>query len=124
MARRTRRKFARTRKPKKRGEPNGLEQRHHDEYIKPRIGKEYESVIGYECWTFVLFEDAQGKRVVYTPDWIVHRSDGEIEISEIKGGLWRSDSRIRFKQAAAKYPMFHWRSFLYKGSKLTKEESF
>ena len=101
-------------RPKKRGEENSLEAYHRQSYIQPRLDSgEYEEYIGYEALSFALFEDTTGKRVMYTPDHSVKLANGEIELQETKGGMWRGDSRIRFKAAAARYPQFHWRSFLY-----------
>ena len=117
---------ARTRRTpgKKRGEPNGLELYHRQTHIEDRLKSgELSGVIGYECWTFELFLDAEGKHVNYTPDWVVQRSDSEIELHETKGGRWMGDSRIRFKAAAARYPMFHWTAYVYSGKKIKKVEA-
>lgn len=107
-------------KPKKRGEPNKLEQRHRDTVIEAGIRSgEYVEAF-YECLTFAIQHDDQ--RISYTPDWVILRTDGEIECHEVKGGVWRGDSRIRFKLAAGKYPWLTWKSYLYSGSRPPKVE--
>ena len=123
----TRRRVKSTRaraRPKKRGEENSLEAYHRQSYIQPRLDSGvYEEYIGYECLSFAIFEDATGKRVMYTPDHALKLANGEVELQEVKGGIWRGDSRLRFKAAAARYPQFHWRSFLYSGKRVKKEEA-
>lgn len=110
--------YARTRtkfKPKKKGVPNGLELRHKEELIdtRPDVVK-----VRYESHTFRLADNT-----TYTPDWEVQLKSGEIEYHEVKGGVWLGDSRVKFKMAAELYPEYHWKSFLYSGSKLKKEET-
>lgn len=39
----------------------------------------------------------------YTPDFIVMRSDGQIEMHEVKG-YWTEDARAKIKVAASKFP--------------------
>lgn len=39
----------------------------------------------------------------YTPDFLVMRADGEIELHEVKGH-WEDDARVKIKVAADKYP--------------------
>lgn len=117
VKKKARRAFARARKrkPKKKGVPNGLEIHHKETQIDTR-----KDVINvrYESHTFRLADNT-----TYTPDWEVLRVDGEIEYHEVKGGVWLGDSRVKFKMAAELYPEYHWRSFLYSGKRLKKEES-
>ncbi len=40
----------------------------------------------------------------YTPDFAVMRSDGQLEMHEVKG-FWRDDARIKIKVAAEQYPV-------------------
>ena len=40
----------------------------------------------------------------YTPDFAVMRSDGRLEMHEVKG-FWRDDARIKIKVAAEQYPI-------------------
>lgn len=39
----------------------------------------------------------------YTPDYFVMRSDGHMEVHEVKG-FWRDDARVKIKIAAEMYP--------------------
>lgn len=39
----------------------------------------------------------------YTPDYAVMRSDGLIEVHEVKG-FWTDDARVKIKVAAEQYP--------------------
>jgi hypothetical protein len=39
----------------------------------------------------------------YTPDYFVMRSDGHLEVHEVKG-FWRDDARVKIKVAAEMYP--------------------
>ena len=111
-----RRLYARVRrKPKKKGEPNGLELRHKAEVIGTDANL---ILIGYECLTVRLADNTS-----YTADFVVqHKDDGEIELHEVKGGVWLGDSRVKFKMAAELYPQFHWKSYLYSGKVLKKVE--
>lgn len=40
----------------------------------------------------------------YTPDFAVMRSDGALEMHEVKG-FWHDDARVKIKVAAEQYPM-------------------
>ena len=55
--------------------------------------------IGYEAVTLKLADDCR-----YTPDFAVMRSDGAIELHEVKGGFVREDAWVKVKVAAAKFP--------------------
>ncbi len=46
---------------------------------------------------------APGLSCTYTPDFMVQRSDGVIEMHEVKG-YWEDDARVKVKVAASKYP--------------------
>lgn len=113
----SKRRYARVskRKPKKKGVPNGLELYHHEIQIKPRA-----DVVKtrYESHTFRLADNT-----TYTPDWEVIRNDDRIEYHEVKGGVWMGDSRVKFKMAAELYPEYIWKSYLYSGKRLKKEET-
>lgn len=54
---------------------------------------------GYEEWTFKLAHDTR-----YTPDFWVLNAEGEIELHETKGGLFRDDAKVKLKVAASKFP--------------------
>ena len=61
-----------------------------------------------------MFEPAKfrlGKdwKTSYCPDFMVLRTDGEIELIDVKGGAgWEAAARVKIKAAAAQYPMFRW----------------
>tara|TARA_R110000851_G_scaffold33896_3_gene90384 strand:+ start:3046 stop:3387 length:342 start_codon:yes stop_codon:yes gene_type:complete len=52
----------------------------------------------FESMTFKLADNTR-----YTPDFAVMRTDGLIEIHEVKG-FWRDDARIKIKVAAELFP--------------------
>lgn len=52
----------------------------------------------FEGMTFKLAADTR-----YTPDFAVMRSDGLMEIHEVKG-FWRDDGRVKIKVAAEMFP--------------------
>lgn len=54
-----------------------------------------------------------GNRCSYTPDFMVIRNDGRIEMHEVKG-FWRDDARVKIKVAADKFP------FVFIAAKQTK----
>lgn len=57
----------------------------------------------FEAMTLKLATDCR-----YTPDFMVQMPDDSIEFHEIKGGIWRDDSRVKIRVAAEKYPFrFH-----------------
>jgi len=39
----------------------------------------------------------------YTPDFMVVRADGVVELHEVKG-FWRDDARVKIKVAASQFP--------------------
>lgn len=49
------------------------------------------------------------ERTWYTPDYAALRSDGTLEITEVKGGYIHEDARVKFQAAARLYPWMHWR---------------
>jgi hypothetical protein len=52
----------------------------------------------YEKWTFKLGNDLR-----YTPDFVVQKMDGSLEVEEVKG-FWRDDARAKIKMFVALYP--------------------
>lgn len=40
----------------------------------------------------------------YTPDFAVLLDNGEMEMHEVKGGIWRDDAKVKTKMAAELYP--------------------
>lgn len=49
---------------------------------------------------------ADGAR--YTPDFYVVRSDGRLELVEVKGAYYREPSRVRYLVARDRFPEFAW----------------
>jgi len=64
----------------------------------------------FEAMTFKLGSDCR-----YTPDFMVQMPSDEIEFHEIKGGVWRDDSRVKLRMAADKFP------FRFRGYTLVKK---
>ena len=52
----------------------------------------------YEQWTFKLADDLR-----YTPDFVVQKPDGTLEVEETKG-YWRDDARAKIKMFVAQFP--------------------
>lgn len=46
------------------------------------------------------------ERCSYTPDFVVMRADGQIELHEVKGAraMFRDDARVKVRLAAAEFP--------------------
>lgn len=42
-------------------------------------------------------------KTFYTPDFLVMRGDGQIEVHEVKG-FWEDDARVKIKVAAETFP--------------------
>lgn len=49
-----------------------------------------------------------GKRCWYSPDVLVVKSDGRMEIHEVKGDWVYEDARVKYNACAEKYDMFDW----------------
>lgn len=43
-------------------------------------------------------------KTTYTPDFFVMTKDLELEVWEVKGGIWTAESRVKIKVAAELYP--------------------
>lgn len=52
----------------------------------------------YEKWTFKLADDLR-----YTPDFVIQKHDGTLEVEEVKG-FWRDDARAKMKMFVEQYP--------------------
>lgn len=52
----------------------------------------------YERWTFKLADDLR-----YTPDFVIQRPNGALEVEEIKG-FWRDDARAKVRMFVELYP--------------------
>lgn len=52
----------------------------------------------YEKWTFKLGDDLR-----YTPDFVIQKPNGALEVEEVKG-FWRDDARAKVKMFVELYP--------------------
>lgn len=52
----------------------------------------------FEKITFKLADDTR-----YTPDFVIQRPDGTMEVHEVKG-FWEDDALVKIKVAAAQFP--------------------
>ena len=52
----------------------------------------------FEKWTFKLADDLR-----YTPDFVIQKMDGALEVEEVKG-FWRDDARAKVKMFVELYP--------------------
>lgn len=52
----------------------------------------------FEKWTFKLADDLR-----YTPDFVIQKPSGALEVEEVKG-FWRDDARAKVKMFVAMYP--------------------
>jgi len=85
------------------GEMNKLEAAYEAQQLRPRL-------LAGEV-VAVLFESVKLRLAVktfYTPDFFVIRSDGGVEVHEVKGH-WEDDARVKWSASAAK---FWWWEFL------------
>jgi len=85
------------------GEMNGLEAAYLEQMLRPRLlaGEVVE----------ILFESVKlrlATKTFYTPDFFVVRSDGGVEVHEVKGH-WEDDARVKWSACAER---FFWLEFL------------
>lgn len=52
----------------------------------------------FEKWTFKLANDTR-----FTPDFVIQKPDGSLEVEEIKG-FWRDDARVKIKVFVEQFP--------------------
>lgn len=52
----------------------------------------------FERWTFKLADDVR-----YTPDFVIQKPDGSLEVEEVKG-FWREDARAKVRVFVAQFP--------------------
>lgn len=65
---------------------------------------EIEKQAGLVAWyAFESIKFKLAKKTFYTPDFIVMRSDGSIEVHEVKG-FWQDDAKVKIKVASEKFP--------------------
>lgn len=83
----------------KTGQKNKTEQAYELEVLKPAMQD------GSVRW--YRFEGVKlrlADNTFYTPDYCVMRSDGTMEMHEVKG-FWQDDARVKIKVAADMYPL-------------------
>jgi len=57
-----------------------------------------------EAFTFDALKLRLADNTFYTPDFLVQRADGELEIHEVKGGFIEDDAMVKIKVAASLFP--------------------
>jgi hypothetical protein len=65
----------------------------------------------YEAVKFCITPGLTGKRqaTYYTPDFVVLRSDLELEAIDVKGSAgWEDTARVKIKAAADRFAFIHW----------------
>ncbi|NUF09809.1 DUF1064 domain-containing protein [Snodgrassella sp. ESL0324] len=83
----------------KTGQKNKTEQAYELEVLKPAMQDGSLSWYRFEGVKLRLADNT-----FYTPDYCVMRSDGTMEIHEVKG-FWQDDARVKIKVAADMYPL-------------------
>lgn len=83
----------------KTGQKNKTEQAYELEVLKPAMQDGSISWYRFEGVKFRLADNT-----FYTPDYCVMRSDGTMEMHEVKG-FWQDDARVKIKVAADMYPL-------------------
>lgn len=97
---------ARWRPPKDRNVQNKTENRFEANVLKPRLWNGEIIRYLYQPWKFRFGTDFTS---TYTPDFVVFRADGYIEIIDVKGsGGWEDATRVKIKSCAALFPEFIW----------------
>ena len=83
----------------KTGQKNKTEQAYELEVLKPAMQDGSVSWYRFEGVKLRLADNT-----FYTPDYCVMRSDGTMEMHEVKG-FWQEDARVKIKVAADMYPL-------------------
>ncbi|MBI0129987.1 MULTISPECIES: DUF1064 domain-containing protein [Snodgrassella] len=83
----------------KTGQKNKTEQAYELEVLKPAMQDGSVSWYRFEGVKLRLADNT-----FYTPDYCVMRSDGTMEMHEVKG-FWQDDARVKIKVAADMYPL-------------------
>lgn len=83
----------------KTGQKNKTEQAYELEVLKPAMQDGSISWYRFEGVKLRLADNT-----FYTPDYCVMRSDGTMEMHEVKG-FWQDDARVKIKVAADMYPL-------------------
>ena len=81
------------------GQKNKTEQAYELEVLKPAMQDGSVSWYRFEGVKLRLADNT-----FYTPDYCVMRSDGTMEMHEVKG-FWQDDARVKIKVAADMYPL-------------------
>lgn len=81
------------------GQKNKTEQAYEMEVLKPAMQDGSVSWYRFEGVKLRLADNT-----FYTPDYCVMRSDGTMEMHEVKG-FWQDDARVKIKVAADMYPL-------------------
>lgn len=90
------------------GEMNGTERRY-SEYLEIERIKDPPSLA---AWWFEPIRLRLAIKTFYTPDFLVQRLAGGLELVDVKGrpgsgpGGWTDDARVKIKVAARLYPLF------------------
>ena len=100
------------------GQMNKTEARFEQEVLLPlKLGGD---ILGWQ-YDAVKFR-VGSKRCWYNIDFMVFRSDGHIEMVDVKGGAgWEDDALVKIK-AAKMYPEFIWLGCTYKRKTWTQVE--
>lgn len=113
---------ARWRPAKEKGVMNATERRFVEYVLKPRQLAGEVVRFEYEPWKFRFGTDF---KATYTPDFIVFRSDGLIEIIDVKGSAgWEEATRNKIKACARLYPEFYWFGHVEKRHGVFEPEEF
>ena len=83
----------------KTGQKNKTEEAYELEVLKPAMQDGSISWYRFEGVKLRLADNT-----FYTPDYCVMRSDGAMEMHEVKG-FWQDDARVKIKVAADMYPL-------------------
>lgn len=99
-------KKAKWRAPRTPGVMNATERRFEANVLKPLLWAGEIDGYEYESHKFRFGPDW---KATYTPDFVVYRKDGEIEMIDVKGsGGWEEKTREKMKACAEKFQHFHW----------------
>ncbi|MGY3853974.1 DUF1064 domain-containing protein [Aeromonas veronii] len=96
------------------GSMNKTEQAYADHLRRLMLAGE---VISYE---FEPLKLRLADKTFYTPDFMVVRKDGLIELHEVKG-FWEDDARVKIKVAAKQHWMFTFVGVMRKGANWSLE---
>lgn len=65
------------------------------------------------AWRYEAIKLRLADNTYYTPDfWLVY-PDGRCQFTEVKGGFWRDDARVKIKVAAEQFPWFRFAAAQY-----------